>query len=105
MADQKIKFNNQEADFLRNKLQSVVTFIEREGNVPESFSEIVESQLREAIGILDSVENAQKYETAKKFLRGLLDLFLQITLTKRQPSEKIKRDCHRYLSILSKINN
>ena len=88
MTDQNMKFNNLEADFLRNKLQSVVTFIEREGNVPESFYTIVEGELREAINILDSIENAQKYNTAKKFLRGLLDLFLQLTLTGRQPSEK-----------------
>ena len=100
-----MKFSNLEADFLRNKLQSVVTFIEREGDVPESFYTIVENQLREAINILDSVEDAQKYETAKKFLRGLSDLFLQMTMTKQQPNEKIKRYCHRYLTILNKISN
>jgi len=100
-----MKFSNLEADFLRNKLQSVVTFIEREGNVPESFYNIVENQLREAIDILDSVEDAEKYKTVKKFIRGLSDLFLQMTLTKKQPTEKIKRDCHRYLTILNKISN
>jgi len=99
------EFNNLEADFLRNRLQPVVTFIEREGDVPESFYTIVENQLREAINILDSMEDAQKYETAKKFLRGLSDLFLQMTLTKRQPNEKIKRDCRRYLKILRRISN
>ena len=101
----KIKFNNLEADFLRNKLQSVVTFIEKEGNVPESFYKIADRELREAINILDSIENTRKYDTVRKFLRGLADLFLQLTLTGRQPNEKIKRDCHRYLSILSRINN
>lgn len=105
MTDKAMKFNNLEADFLRNKLQSVVTFIERDGDVPESFYIIVENQLREAIKILDTVEDTKKYDTAKKFLRGLSDLFLQMTLTKRQPNEKIKRDCRRYLKILSKISN
>lgn len=105
MTNKNMNFNNLEADFLRNKLQSVVTFIERDGDVPDSFYNIVENQLREAIEILDSMEDTEKYETVKKFLRGLSDLFLQLTLTKRQPTDKIKRDCRRYLEILKRISN
>jgi hypothetical protein len=82
-----------------------VTFIEKEGNVPESFYTIVERELRGAISILDSIEDTQKYETARKFLRGLCDLFLQLTLTERRPTAKIKRDCHRYLAVLNRITN
>jgi len=100
-----MEFNNLEADFLRNKLQSAVTFIEKEGNVPEAFYTIVESELREAIKILDSISDAQKYNSAKIFLRGLIDLFLQMTLIKNQPNDKIKRNCKRYLAVLEKINN